>query len=117
VSGFPRLHPRLAIRHWLEGDDVAYWPKADELDDAIGRQLSRVHRTCSNVAATAALVQSEAGDHAKFVVTGIASAYLFGAMKIRPLSTGFVIPAQPVKASKPPVGTAWVQHRATRQQV
>jgi hypothetical protein len=45
-------------------------------------------------------VQSEAGDHAKFVVTGIASAYLFGAMKIRPLSTGFVIPAQPVKSFK-----------------
>lgn len=22
------------------------WPKADELDDAIGRQLSEVHRTC-----------------------------------------------------------------------
>jgi hypothetical protein len=26
--------------------NVSYWPKADELGDAIGRQLSRVHRTC-----------------------------------------------------------------------
>jgi hypothetical protein len=25
---------------------VRNWPDADELDDAIGRQLSRVHRTC-----------------------------------------------------------------------
>jgi hypothetical protein len=29
-------------------------------------------------------------------------------MKINPLPAGFVIPAQPVKASKPPVGTDWV---------
>jgi ATP dependent DNA ligase domain len=28
-------------------------------------------------------------------------------MKIKPLPAGFVIPAQPVKASKPPVGTDW----------
>jgi bifunctional non-homologous end joining protein LigD len=27
---------------------------------------------------------------------------------IKRLSTGFVVPAQPVKASKPPVGTDWV---------
>jgi ATP-dependent DNA ligase len=29
-------------------------------------------------------------------------------MKINPLPTGFVFPAQPVPASKPPVGTDWV---------
>jgi bifunctional non-homologous end joining protein LigD len=28
-------------------------------------------------------------------------------MKINPLSAGFVVPAQPVKASRPPVGTDW----------
>jgi hypothetical protein len=39
---------------------------------------------------------------------GIASAYLLPAMKINPLPAGFVVPAQPVKAPKPPVGTDWV---------
>jgi hypothetical protein len=29
-------------------------------------------------------------------------------MKINPLPAGFVVPAQPVKASRPPVGTDWV---------
>src|SRR5215469_9466885 len=29
-------------------------------------------------------------------------------MKIEPLPAGFVVPAQPVKASRPPVGTDWV---------
>jgi ATP-dependent DNA ligase len=29
-------------------------------------------------------------------------------MNIKPLPAGFVIPAQPVKASKPPVGIDWV---------
>jgi ATP-dependent DNA ligase len=29
-------------------------------------------------------------------------------MKINPLLAGFVVPAQPVKAPKPPVGTDWV---------
>jgi bifunctional non-homologous end joining protein LigD len=53
-------------------------------------------------------LQAEAEDHAKFVVTGIASAYLLPAMKVNPLPAGFVVPAQPVKASKPPVGTDWV---------
>jgi ATP-dependent DNA ligase len=53
-------------------------------------------------------LQAEAEDHAKFVATGAASAYPFRPMKIRPLSTRFIIPAQPVKASKPPVGTDWV---------
>jgi ATP-dependent DNA ligase len=28
-------------------------------------------------------------------------------MTWKPLPTGFVVPAQPVKASKPPVGTDW----------
>jgi ATP-dependent DNA ligase len=51
---------------------------------------------------------AEAEDHAKFVVTGTASAYLVPAMKINPLPAGFVVPAQPVKASNPPVGTDWV---------
>jgi ATP-dependent DNA ligase len=51
---------------------------------------------------------AEAEDDAKFVVAGTASAYLLRTMKINPLPTGFIIPAQPVKASKPPVGTDWV---------
>jgi hypothetical protein len=34
--------------------NVSYWPEADELDDAICRQLSRLHRTCC-AAARAAL--------------------------------------------------------------
>jgi bifunctional non-homologous end joining protein LigD len=54
------------------------------------------------------VAKAEAQDHAKFVVTGIASAYLFPAMKINPLPTGFVVPAQPVNALEPPVGTDWV---------
>jgi bifunctional non-homologous end joining protein LigD len=29
-------------------------------------------------------------------------------VKVKPLPAGFVVPAQPVKASKPPVGTDWV---------
>jgi hypothetical protein len=45
---------------------------------------------------------------AKFVVTGIASAYLLPAMKINALRAGFVIPAQPVMALKPPSGPDWV---------
>jgi hypothetical protein len=53
-------------------------------------------------------LQAEAEDHAKFVDTGIASAYLLQAMKINPLPAGFVVPAQPAKAPKPPVGTDWV---------
>jgi ATP-dependent DNA ligase len=53
-------------------------------------------------------LQAEAEDHAKFVVTGISSAYFLLAMKINPLPAGFVAPAQPVKAPKPPVGTDWV---------
>jgi ATP-dependent DNA ligase len=50
-------------------------------------------------------LQAEAEDHAKFVVTGFASAYLPPAMTINPLPTGFFVPAQPVKAAKPPDGT------------
>jgi bifunctional non-homologous end joining protein LigD len=38
----------------------------------------------------------------------MASAYLLPAMKIKPLPAGFVVPAQPVKAPRPPVGTDWV---------
>jgi ATP-dependent DNA ligase len=53
-------------------------------------------------------LQAEVQDHAKFVVTVIASAYLLPAMKINPLPAGFVVPAQPIKAPKPPVGTDWV---------
>jgi hypothetical protein len=74
-----------------------FWPKADELDDAIGRQLPRVHRTCCNVAATADLVQAEAGDHAKFVVNGIASAYLLHAMKFKSLPAGSLSPLNRLK--------------------
>jgi hypothetical protein len=54
-------------------------------------------------------LRAEAEDHAKFVVTGTAPAYLLPAMKINPLPAGFVVPAQPVKAPEPPVGTDWVQ--------
>jgi hypothetical protein len=78
------------------------------LDDAIGRQQSRVQRTRCKVAATAALVQAEAGDHAKFVDTCVASAYLLRAMTFKPLPAGFIVPAQPVRASKPPSGADWV---------
>jgi bifunctional non-homologous end joining protein LigD len=53
-------------------------------------------------------LQSDAQEHVNFVVTSTASAYLPPAMKINPLPTGFVVPAQPVKAPKPPVGTNWV---------
>jgi bifunctional non-homologous end joining protein LigD len=53
-------------------------------------------------------LQAQAEDHAKFVDTGIASAYLLRAMKFKPLLAGFIVPAQPVKASEPPVGTDWV---------
>jgi bifunctional non-homologous end joining protein LigD len=53
-------------------------------------------------------LQAEAEEHAKFVVAGTASAYLLRAMKIKPLPAGFVIPAQPIKASRPPSGADWV---------
>jgi ATP-dependent DNA ligase len=53
-------------------------------------------------------LQAEVEDRAKFVVTATASAYLLRTMKINPLPAGFVVPAQRVKASKPPVGTDWV---------
>jgi bifunctional non-homologous end joining protein LigD len=53
-------------------------------------------------------LQAEAEDQAKFVVTSTASAYLLGAMKFNSLPAGFVIPAQPVKASNPPSGADWV---------
>jgi hypothetical protein len=53
-------------------------------------------------------LQAEAEDHAKSVVAGIASAYLLPAMKINFLPAGFVIPAQPVLASKRPSGVDWV---------
>jgi bifunctional non-homologous end joining protein LigD len=53
-------------------------------------------------------LQAEAKDHAKFVVTGIASAYLRRTMKLKPLPAGFIVPAQPVLASRPPSGPAWV---------
>jgi hypothetical protein len=43
-----------------------------------------------------------------FIVTGTALAYLLQAMKIKCLPAGFVIPAQPVMASKPPSGADWV---------
>jgi ATP-dependent DNA ligase len=42
------------------------------------------------------------------IVTGTASAYRLCAMKFKSLPAGFVIPSQPVKASKPPVGADWV---------
>jgi hypothetical protein len=49
----------------------------------------------------------KAEDDAKFVVTGIASAYLLHATGINPLPSGFVVTAQPIKAPKPPVCTDW----------
>jgi bifunctional non-homologous end joining protein LigD len=53
-------------------------------------------------------LQAEAEDDARFVVVGNASAYLFSAMKYKSLPAGFVVPAQPVKAWKPPSGPDWV---------
>jgi bifunctional non-homologous end joining protein LigD len=53
-------------------------------------------------------LRAEAEDHAKFVVAATASAYPLRAMKIERLPTGFVIPARPVLASKPPSGPDWV---------
>jgi bifunctional non-homologous end joining protein LigD len=53
-------------------------------------------------------LQAAAEDHAEFVVTGTASAYLRRAMKFKPHPAGFVVPARPVKASTPPSGTNWV---------
>jgi hypothetical protein len=53
-------------------------------------------------------LRADAKDYGKSVVTGVGSAYLFGAMKIKSLPAGFIVPAQPVKASQPPVGTDWV---------
>jgi bifunctional non-homologous end joining protein LigD len=53
-------------------------------------------------------LQDKAEDDAKFVVAGNASAYLLCTMKYKSLPAGFVVPAQPAKASKPPVGTDWV---------
>jgi hypothetical protein len=53
-------------------------------------------------------LQAQAEGHAKVVVAGVASAYFSPAMKINPLPAGFVVPAQPVKALKPPVGKDWV---------
>jgi ATP-dependent DNA ligase len=51
---------------------------------------------------------AEAEDQANFVVTGTASAYLPCTMKIKRLPAGFIIPAQPVLASRPPSGSKWV---------
>jgi hypothetical protein len=56
---------------------------------------------------------AEAEGHAKFVVTCTVSAYLLQAMKIKRLPAGFVVPAQPVKAPKPPVGTDWFTKSST----
>jgi ATP-dependent DNA ligase len=53
-------------------------------------------------------LQVAAEDDARFVVAGNASAYLFCAMKYKSLPAGFVVPAQPVKALKPPSGAGWV---------
>jgi ATP-dependent DNA ligase len=53
-------------------------------------------------------LKAATADHAKFVVTGTASAYLLRAMKFKPLPAWFVVPAQPVKASRPPSGADWV---------
>jgi hypothetical protein len=53
-------------------------------------------------------LQAEAKDHARFVVSWHSIGYLLGAMKFNSLPAGFVVPAQPVKASKPPSGPDWV---------
>jgi hypothetical protein len=42
------------------------------------------------------------------LLPGTISAYLLGAMKFSSHPAGFVVPAQPVKASRPPVGPDWV---------
>jgi hypothetical protein len=48
------------------------------------------------------------GEPTKRLLPPIASAYPLTAMKTNPLPAGFVVPAQPVKAAKPPLGTDWV---------
>jgi hypothetical protein len=53
-------------------------------------------------------LQGEAEDHAKFVVTGTAPAYLLPAMKINHFPAGFVVPAEPIKSLSPPSGPDWV---------
>jgi hypothetical protein len=53
-------------------------------------------------------LQADVQNHVKFVVASTAPAYFPPAMKIKRLPAGFVVPVQPVKASKPPVGTDWV---------
>jgi hypothetical protein len=70
---------------------------------SLGRRICRTHRRAS-VAWRRYEWQAEAEDHAKFVVTGIASAYLLPAMKINPLSTGASRPGATVLALKPPSG-------------
>ena len=45
------------------------------------------------------------------MLPGTPSAYLLGAMKFNSLPAGFIIPAQPVLASKPPVGVDWVHEK------
>jgi hypothetical protein len=47
-------------------------------------------------------LQAKAEGDARFVVAGNASAYLLCTMKYKSLPAGFVVPAQPVKASKSP---------------
>jgi bifunctional non-homologous end joining protein LigD len=50
----------------------------------------------------------QAGAERHAIVTGAAAAYPLRAMNVKPLPAGFVIPAQPVLASKPPSGPDWV---------
>jgi hypothetical protein len=76
-------------------------PSGDNLPCPCSRLVQACHLRSTEL-------QAEAEDHAKFVVPGTPSAYLLGAMKFNSLPAGFIIPAQPVMASKPPSGADWV---------
>jgi bifunctional non-homologous end joining protein LigD len=85
------------------------WHRVAQAHIAEQRHCCRAPRPTNGVSDSKSdELQAEPEDHAKFVVTGTASAYLLRAMKFKPLPVGFVAPAQPVKAPEPPVGTDWV---------
>ena len=53
-------------------------------------------------------MQARAGDYARFVVGATAREPIFLSMRLKRIPAGFIVPAQPVVASKPPSGPDWV---------
>jgi len=53
-------------------------------------------------------LQARAGDYARFVVGATAREPIFLSMRLKRIPAGFIVPAQPVVASKPPSGPDWV---------